>query len=115
MKSVFALLCVLAVGCAEAPLPSDEPTEDEVVDKGDPVEVYFDHYTGYGCYHVEYKSVVVFGHLYWVSIPSICNPQPYIFKGDPGPDKGNPWDDTDPVTKEEIMDKFYSDDHKNVI
>lgn len=64
---------------------------------------------GYGCNVASYVHVTVDGHGYWVQVPTLCDPSPYIFKGDPGPDLGDPYDDkVGPVTNEEIMEKLYA-------
>lgn len=63
---------------------------------------------GYGCdtASTRYVYLTVEGHRYWVSIPTACNPRPDIYKGDPAPDMGDPYDDREPVSKEKILTEF---------
>jgi len=111
MKSLFVVLgaCLSLVACV-APVDS---TETEAVVNQDVSE---EPYGGWdkpegpaSCYVVSMLHVVVDGHDFWVQLPTLCDSTPYIFKGDPGPDFGDPYDDRyGTVINEDIMDAFHA-------
>ena len=55
---------------------------------------------------VSYLHIVVDGNEYWVAVPTFCAEAISIYKGDPGPDMGDPYEGDGPVTVEEILEKF---------
>lgn len=60
-----------------------------------------------GCNQVSFLHVILQGHEYWIQSPTLCDDQPYIFNGDPGPDVGDPYEDKfGPVAKEDILGAY---------
>ena len=57
---------------------------------------------GYYCYSYLY-DIEFNNHHYLVSVPSLCDPNTYIYKGDPGPDFGEEYTNLDAVLKEQIV------------
>jgi len=48
-------------------------------------------------------KVVVDNTTWFVELPSLCDPVPYIFKGDPGPDMWERCSNPDPVWQDRVI------------
>jgi len=109
MKNLLVVLgaCLSLVACVA---PVDSTETEAVVNQDDSEEPYggWDKPEGpTGCNVVSMLHVGVEGHDYWIQVPTFCDSRPYIFKGDPGPDFGDPYDDRyGPVANEDILDAF---------
>ena len=125
MKNLLVVLgvCFSLSACVAETESSESQEETEEVGSG---EINLGGNThkegGFGCDDVSYIGVTVAGHHYWVQIPTLCDRRPYIYKGDPGPDRGDPYDDREgPVTREEILEKFneqhsaYGSNHSSAV
>lgn len=107
MKNLFAILlgCLSLTGCLGYSDPSDHITID-TINESDPAENYPWYRgadgPGYDCnssfVELKYKKII-----YIVQLPSSCDPNPYIYKGDPGPEFWQPIEDVDPYLKESIV------------
>jgi hypothetical protein len=102
--TVVAATCVLACGGVKESDPNHStPAKDDVF--------YLDTPGGsgdsFGCNttRVTYVYVTVKDHSFWVEIPTACNSAPQIYKGDPGPDMGDPYNYNE-VSREEIVQAF---------
>jgi hypothetical protein len=109
MKTVLALMlaCACASGCMAEVDPSAKT--DKQSTGPDPSLAYpaTGSSLGYDCNVPDnFVYLTVQGHSYWVRIPTACNSNPDIYKGDPGPDVGDPYDNKDPVSKEMIIQVF---------
>lgn len=110
MKTLAIVLgACLCLGACAANTDSSDSETNQPVDSSSSGEYGWGHGgdEGFGCDHVSYVHVVVNEHGYWVQIPTLCDPNPYIYKGDPGPDVGDPYDGRE-VTQEQIMEKVYA-------
>lgn len=107
MKKLSLLVLVTGLflnGCLGSPEPIDQTIDNQ--NKNNDDFDYDNHYSndgpGYRCDPYLYK-VKVKDMTYFVSLPSLCNTKPYIFKGDPGPDMGEKYEDLDPILQEEVI------------
>jgi|ERR1035437_1869122 hypothetical protein len=101
---VLGIVCLLTACGTADPNPSPSTTKH---DRPTPMSDWnngFNQDKGPGlCDSFSVYSVVVGGHTYLVSVKSPCDATRYVFKGDPGPDMGQPWDSRDTVSKEDIL------------
>jgi hypothetical protein len=111
MKTLVALVACLSL-CACVANTESHATDTSAgtpSNNGDYGEYGHGGDEGYGCNQASYVHVTVDGHDYWVQVPTLCNPNPDIYKGDPGPDMGDPFKDNEgPVTREQIVEKLYA-------
>ncbi|SRR5579885_2392236 len=108
MKTLVTLLACLSLVACVANTDTHEtnqstPTQDSPGTLPDGPGSY-----GFGCEgHDTYTHLTVDGHSYWVHIPTLCNPNPDIYKGDPGPDMGDPYDTkSNPATTQTILEQL---------
>jgi hypothetical protein len=91
MASVWTVISLsMAVsGCSDS-AESIVPVNNDVPQHESPYsgEGVWSDKSGLGCDKVDYQMIVVDDHTYWVEVPMPCNPNPEIYKGDPGPDEG---------------------------
>jgi hypothetical protein len=89
MRYAFTLLCIALLGCAhgvEDELPSQE-TEEETP-QVTPKIVNEDENDGGNTLPCDRREVVRFevnGRIVRFEVPSLCDPTPYVEKGDPPP------------------------------
>jgi hypothetical protein len=111
MKNLLVVLgvCFSLSACVAETESSEPEDETEEIDSGGgSLDGHASDKGGFGCESLSYVGVTIAGHHYWVRVPTLCDDRPYIFKGDPGPDRGDPYDDRDdPVTREEILEKYH--------
>ena len=109
MKTLVTLLACLSLASCVANTDSSAPDTSSSVpsDNGINLPDNGSGSAGYGCDRVDFVHVVVDGHAYWVQVPTLCNPNPDIYKGDPGPDEGDPYDTkSNPETTQAIMEQL---------
>jgi hypothetical protein len=109
MKTLVALLACLSLASCVANTDSSDPDSSVNVTVDDSINLPPNGpgSSGFGCDRVDFVHVVVDGHAYWVQVPTLCNPNPDIYKGDPGPDEGDPYDTrANPETTQAIMEQL---------
>lgn len=111
MKNLLVVLsaCLSLTACA---VNTDSEPEETTVQNGNNGEydgAWHQDEGPIGCDRVSLIHVAIDGHDFWVQIPTLCDRRPYIFKGDPGPDIGDPYDDRyGPIPNEDILDSFHA-------
>jgi hypothetical protein len=103
-KLLLAVLAVGLSGCLAPPSPIESggaPTGDDATSDyiyyGDSRSKKLDQCAPY------LAKVVVDNSTWYVELPTLCDPNPYIFKGDPGPDMWKKYHGKDPVWQEKIV------------
>lgn len=97
MRNLFTILlgCLLLTGCLASP-SSVENTKQIDDNTSVPVENtrWYQGPDGPGYYCVPDIVELKFNNKsYFVELPSMCDPNPYLYKGDPGPEIWEPIED----------------------
>lgn len=110
MKNLLIVLsaCLSLTACM-ANTESTVPEETKAVDDGNNGDYgNWHHDEGpIGCNQTSFVHVALNDQSFWIQVPTLCDPTPYIFKGDPEPDFENPYNDRlSPVEREDIRESF---------
>jgi hypothetical protein len=110
MKTLAIVLgaCLCLVGCTANTDSSESEDTHPAESSSGSGEYGWGHGgdEGFGCNQISFIHVTVDGHAYWVQVPTLCDPNPYIYKGDPGPDEGDPYEDE--MNRSQIVEKLYA-------
>jgi hypothetical protein len=110
MKNLLIVLsaCLSLTACM-ANTESTVPDDTNAVSDGNNGEFGSWHHDEgpVGCNRVSFIQVTIDDQSFWVQVPTLCDPTPYIFKGDPEPDWEQPYNDRlDPEIREDIRESF---------
>lgn len=92
MNKVLALV-ISGLLCACGGSPDETGSSLKQSPSSDSISL--DDGSNYGspCDRRDTQQITVDGHTYVIDVPTLCNPYLGIDKGDPPPDRWQPWDD----------------------
>lgn len=114
MNKLLVALCMVSLTACITNTESSVD-DDSNPNSGLPVESFWIGDKGpVDCNQQSFVHVQYNGHDFWVQVPTMCDRIPYVFRGDPGPDFGNPIDNNNSImtnegliTKEDVLGVFH--------